>query len=108
MDIRIIKKYGLSIIISSSQIEEEIIETVTENLYEIDEFGKKNMRNKIGEDVSTEILENFNNALWELIEERTRDFDSADLIKALWDKLPYHKQQELDINKTFIPEMRNI
>ena len=84
-----------SIILSVSSGDESIEEDVSESVYETTLEGKVNHSNKLMTDVSDYDLRTMVNAVKELMGYRKRTYDSSDLIKSLFEKLPDDVRSEL-------------
>ena len=87
--------YANSIIMSITSSDDEIEVDMSEWVYEITPEGKVNYSNKLMKDVSDYDLGTMVNGVKELMEYRQRTFDSSDLIKALFEKLPDDVRSEL-------------
>lgn len=73
----------------------KIIETVFEGVYAVKEDGKKDYNKRLGDDVTEEGLNLLAKPLEDLIYYRKTEYDSLELIKQLYARLPDEKAKEL-------------
>lgn len=85
--------YGISIIYEAENV--KIEEQISETIYALKEDGKKDYKQRTGEDITDSSMKMFINLLDDIIYQRKRDFDSSELIERLFEKLPQDKAEEL-------------
>lgn len=81
-----------------------IEETLSEGLYAKKEDGKEDYSKRIGEDVTDEAMTDILRVAEDLAYYRQRDFDSSNLIRILFDKLPQSVAEELiaELHDTYL------
>lgn len=93
MNITLKRNYGYELIFEADNI--KVVEDIEERTYPKDESGKSIINLNPKRDIQTSAIEQFANVLQDMIYYRESDFDSSDLIKSLFDKLPSSKVQSL-------------
>ena len=88
-------KYTDDIVMSVSLLEDSIEEEITENVFGTTSEGKIDYSNKLMRDVSDYNLDIMVRAVKGLIGYRKRTYDSSEVIKALFEKLPDDVRMEL-------------
>lgn len=86
-----IKRNALTIEADNIKIEE----TVFEPIYGLKEDGKKDFTNRLGEDVTDEVLNLLSRPLEDLIYYRKAAYDSSGLVLQLFEKLSQEVQQAI-------------
>ena len=86
MEISIKRNYGTIVIIKSDNV--YIEEDAEDRIYFKTDGGKSDFTKAPKRDIKTEILDQFAMVLSDLICYRVDDYDSSDLIKELFEKLP--------------------
>ena len=87
------RSFGQCIVYTDTNIKVE--EDISAAIYALKEDGKKDFTKRLGEDIKDEYVAKFVRALDDIIHYREAKFDSSDLVKNLFEKLPEEKQQEL-------------
>lgn len=82
-----------TIVFEDTNVKVEVVST--EGLYALKEDGKKDYSKRLGEDITDDALKMLSSPLEDLFYYRDREFDSTELIKQAFDKLPDDKMTEL-------------
>lgn len=93
MNIEVKGRYGYTdLVFTDENVKVEF--SVSEGIY-VEVEGKKDYKQRTGNDITDESLNLLAKPLEDLIYYRKRDFDSSELIKQLFDKLPVERKKEL-------------
>jgi len=93
LEISLKSNYGYSLEIKAENV--HIVEDVEDRIYHKKEDGKTDFQKAPIKDINTDILNQFIRVLDDLFYYRKKEYDSCDLIKTLFKKLPEDKKQEL-------------
>lgn len=85
MEISLKRNYGFELIFKAENV--NVCEDIEERIYGKTEDGKTDYKN-VKRDVKTDAIEKFVSVLDDMIYYREADFDSSELIKRLFEKLP--------------------
>jgi len=87
------KYFGTNIVIVAENV--KIEEDVSETIYGKKEDGKPDFTKRLGKDITNEAMNLFGTVMYDMAYYRESPYDSSDLIKTLFEKLPDNKRQEL-------------
>lgn len=89
MEITLKKHYGFDLIFEADNV--KVTEDIESREYLKDENGKSIINLNPKRDIKTEVIEQFVSLLDDMIYYRVAEFDSSNLIKNLFEKLPQDK-----------------
>lgn len=85
--------YGTNVIVEAENV--KIEEDISETIYGKKEDGKPDFMKRLGKDITNEAMKQYVNLLDEIVYLREADYDSSELIKTLFERVPEDKRQSL-------------
>lgn len=100
MEILIRNKFGFELIFKTDNV--DVSEDIEDRIYSKTNFNK-NGTALVERDIKTDVVQQFVSVLDDMIYYRKAEFDSSDLIKRLFEKLPKESRDKLmlDIKETY-------
>ena len=93
MEIRLRKNHGYELIFEAENV--KIVEDIESRTYPKDDNGKTIIDLNPKRDIKTDVIDQIANVLNDMIYYREEEYDSSDLIKRLFEKLPSNVAMEL-------------
>lgn len=93
MEISLKKNYGCTLVITADNV--RIEEDIEERTYPKTDDGKIDFSGRVTRDISSAAIDQITSVLMDMIYWREKNYDSSELIKVLFEKLPDHVVSDL-------------